>query len=87
MECSIFPSVTPVGLKHRRLCMPKEEAWHRNLRHSRQTAKGILAAPKLGLDIPEEAIAAAKFALIEHHATGADTMLSWAAQQKMQNRI
>ena len=65
--------------------MPKEEAWHRNLRHSRQTAKGILAATKLGLDIPEETVAAAKFVLIEHHATDADTMLSWAAEQKMQN--
>ena len=87
MECSIFPSVTPVGLKHRRLCMAKEEAWHRSLRHTRQTAKGILAATKLGLDIPEEAIAAARSALFEHRSTDADTMLSWAAQQKMQNRI
>ena len=67
--------------------MPKGEAWHRNVRHSRQTAKGIIAATKLGLDIPEETVAAAKRALIAHHATDADTMLSWAAQQKMQNRI
>ena len=70
--------------------MPKsEDAWHRNLRRSRQSAKGVLAAKKLGLDIPEATIEAAKRVLLEHHATDADTMLSWSAsaQQKMQNRI
>ena len=64
-----------------------EDAWHRNLRRSRQSAKGILAAVKLGLDIPEATVEAAKCVLFEHHATDADTMPSWTAQQKMQNRI
>ena len=68
--------------------MPKsEDAWHRNLRRSRQSAKGILAAEKLGLDIPEATIEAAKCVLFEHHATNADIMLSWTARQTMQNRI
>ena len=65
----------------------KEDAWHRNIRRSRQTAKGIIEADKLGLEVPQEAVAAAKRVLVEHHATDADTMLSWASQQKIQNRL
>ena len=65
--------------------MPREQAWHRNLRRTWQIARGILIAAELGIAIPQEIIAAAKSALVEHHATDADTMLSWAAQQKMQS--
>ena len=65
----------------------KEEAWHRNNRRSRQTAKGIIEADKLGLEVPQEAVAAAKRVLVEHDSTDADTMLSWFAQQKMENRL
>ena len=68
--------------------MPKEEAWHRNVRATRSTARGILAAEKLGLQIPQEAIVAAKRVLIAHHGTGAQTKMTWATEQmKMQNRI
>ena len=64
--------------------MPKEEGWHRNVRHSRETAKGILAAVKLGLEIPQAIIEAAKRVLVEHHATDADTMQAWRMEQRMQ---
>ena len=65
------------------------DAWHRNLRRSRQFAKGILAAEKLGLDIPEKYIEDAKGLLFEHHAIDVMTMCSWSAiaQQKLQNRL
>ena len=62
--------------------MPREPAWHRNLRRTRQNARGILTAAELGIVIPQEIVTAAKGALIDHHATDADTMLSWSAQQK-----
>ena len=65
----------------------REEAWHRNNRRSRQTAKGIVEADKLGLAVPEEAVVAAKRLLAERHSTDADTMLSWSAQRKMENRL
>ena len=41
----------------------------------------------MGLDIAEATIKAAKRVLFDHHATDADTMLSWSAQLKMQNRL
>ena len=66
--------------------MPLEKAWHRNLRRTRKIARGILTTAQLGIAIPLEITSAAKSALVEHHATDADTMLSWAAQRQMQNR-
>lgn len=60
--------------------------WHRNLRKTRQIARGILTAAELGIVIPPEILIAAKGALIDHHATDVDTMLSWTAQQKMLKR-
>ena len=66
--------------------MPREEAWHRNLRRTRQISRAALTAAELGIEIPPEVVTAAKGALIDHHATDVDTMLSWTAQQKMMNR-
>ena len=67
--------------------MPSEEAWHRNLRRTRQIARGILTAAQLGIDIPAEITAAAQSAIGNHHATDVDTMLSWAAQEQMMNTL
>ena len=45
-----------------------------------------MTAAELGFAIPLEIITAAQSVLIEHHATDADAMLSWTAQQTMLNR-
>ena len=64
-----------------------EEAWDRNNRRIRQSAKGIVEAEKLGLEVPRAAVTAAKKILAEHHATDKATMLSWSVQQKLGKRL
>ena len=62
--------------------MPREEAWHRNLRRTRKIARGVLTAANLGIDITPEVVTAAKGALIDHRATDVDTMPPLPAQQQ-----
>ena len=45
-----------------------EPAWHRNLRRRRQTARGIVAAQKLGYPISPPVAAAAEARLLAHHS-------------------
>ena len=63
----------------------KEPSWHRNLRKERQRARGLIAASKIGIQIPPHIIEQALQVLAPHHATDPHRIQSWTLDQKIHN--